>query len=253
MSTLRPFSALLPTLLLAAVSGTAQAQPGKPAFMPAGDIADAPGGFSEMCRRDAVLCMEGQARAGEGRTQTACLSASPLTGTARVMTDVPACIIQASWQQPAATADAGAASNKAWFEQAKLVNSAVNRTIHQVSDRALRGVDEYWARPQGAGDCEDLAIEKRVRLLEAGFPAERTFYAVSFLPGYGLHTVLIVRLDDGDYVLDSLSPRVMRWSKTHYVWLRQQEPGQPLVWRRVSQPSTAFAEVHADTDDATAS
>ncbi len=129
--------------------------------------------------------------------------------------------------------------SKAQAALIRKVNQQVNRSIVQMSDRAVMGVDEYWYRPgpqKGtAGDCEDIAIEKRARLMELGFPAERLFYAVSYVSGYGLHTVLIARLDDGDYVLDNMTPRVLRWGDVRQVWLRQQIPGQPLLWARISR------------------
>ena len=121
------------------------------------------------------------------------------------------------------------------------VNRQVNHSIVQMSDLAAMGVDEYWYRPgmrKGTpGDCEDIAIEKRARLMELGFPAERLFYAVSYVSGYGLHTVLIARLDDGDYVLDNMTPRILRWADVRQVWLRQQVPGQPLLWARIPRAS----------------
>jgi predicted transglutaminase-like cysteine proteinase len=251
---------LLPPLasimVLPVMTGVAQAQPQKPAFMPVGDVADAPGGFTDMCSRDQLLCLAGQSSSSGGAASYRMANATPssnladcLSGRATAATPVeavatvaPACLVPATVQTPiTVTAPTDGRSSDDLLAQARQVNSAVNRAIMQVSDRASRGVDEYWARPTTAGDCEDLAIEKRMRLMEAGFPTERLFYAVSYLPAYGLHSVLILRLNDGDYVLDSLSPHVLRWSKTRYIWLRQQVPGQPLVWRRVAQPSALYA------------
>jgi predicted transglutaminase-like cysteine proteinase len=116
------------------------------------------------------------------------------------------------------------------------VNADVNRHVVQAEDLETTGMEDRWQRPNGVGDCEDLAIEKRARLIEQGFPADRLFLAVAFRRGFGLHTLLIARLDDGDRVLDSLSPHVMPWGKVGYRWLRQQSPVDPLVWRRVGEP-----------------
>lgn len=165
-------------------------------FMPVGSPADAPFGFTEMCARDQILCQIG-------------------TVSTRAI----------------AHADAGSAA------LLKAINQQVNRSVVQVRDSDAMGVGEYWNRlssdPRPVGDCEDIAIEKRIRLEQAGFPADRMFYAVAFVPRYGLHTVLVARLDDGDYVLDSMDPYIQRWDKVKYVWLRRQLPGQPLVWSRV--------------------
>jgi predicted transglutaminase-like cysteine proteinase len=131
-----------------------------------------------------------------------------------------------------------AMSDAQLMELIKHVNSQVNREFAQMSDDRTVGTGEYWERlssnPMRAGDCEDFAIEKRYRLALAGVAPERMFYGVLFVRGQGLHTVLIVRLGSGDYVLDSIAPRVEPWQKTHYTWLRFQIPGQPLTWVRPS-------------------
>jgi hypothetical protein len=43
-------------------------------------------------------------------------------------------------------------------------------------------------------------------------------------------------------VLDSMSPHVLRWNETGYVWLRQQSTEDPLMWMRVENtPSRRMA------------
>lgn len=212
----RLISAIGLAMILAAAP--AGARPGDAAFMPTGETADAPFGFTEMCARDRNLCLLGQGA-----------------------NDAPLIIKAAFVPAPARVAEPAAApapiSDAAGMAMIKAVNHAVNRTVIQVSDFNALGVSERWNRlPEGkhpVGDCEDIAIEKRIRLQEAGFPADRLFYAVTFLPRLGLHTVLIARLDEGDYILDSLSPHVLRWDQVHYVWLRQQVAGRPLEWTRI--------------------
>ena len=117
------------------------------------------------------------------------------------------------------------------------INARVNGAVRQLPDTVTAGIDEYWQRPTPGpelrGDCEDIAIEKRAQLLEAGFPADRLFFAVAYRRHFGLHTVLIARLADGDYVLDSLSPAVRLWARVQYSWLRQQSPTDPMRWSRI--------------------
>jgi predicted transglutaminase-like cysteine proteinase len=183
--------------------------------MPDGPIADAPQGFTEMCVRDRVLCMLGDGTA-TGRPE---LRPAPL----------PAFV--------------------------KAINAEVNRHVTRRTDQQTQGVGEYWSRPSGpqpAGDCEDFAIEKRVRLTEAGFPADRMFYGVAFVRGLGLHTVLVLRLADGDYVLDSMTPHILRWQQSHYVWLRRQVAGAPLLWQRMS-PETGISTLAVTRDKPVAS
>lgn len=139
----------------------------------------------------------------------------------------------------AVTADIATPAGEAMLVRA--INREVNRQVVPVPDIASHGVEEEWDRPgrvgRPAGDCEDYAIEKRMRLVEAGFPADRLFYAVVYRANFGLHTVLVARLSDGDYVLDSANPQVLPWTRVRYSWLRVQSTTNPYLWRRVGARS----------------
>ena len=119
----------------------------------------------------------------------------------------------------------------------KAINRSVNHRVIQQSDLQTYGVDEYWVRagerPGASGDCEDIALEKRAELIEAGVAADRLFLAAVFEPRKGLHTVLVARLSAGDYVLDSLERRVVPWNEARFEWLRLQEPDRPREWHRI--------------------
>jgi predicted transglutaminase-like cysteine proteinase len=125
-------------------------------------------------------------------------------------------------------------------DQARLVeriNLTVNRGTAQRSDRDTYTVDELWY-PSGtgrkaAGDCEDLALEKKLRLIEAGFPADRLMLAVVYSREAGLHTILVARLPRADVVLDSRRDRIVRWSAAAYRWLSVQSPDSPRQWHAV--------------------
>jgi predicted transglutaminase-like cysteine proteinase len=138
---------------------------------------------------------------------------------------------------PSEPAPEGEMKSRQQKKMIELMNAVVNHDVAQISDLDNYGVEERWQRPVAgrnpAGDCEDLAIEKRMRLIDAGFPSDRLFLAVAYRSRFGLHTVLVARLDEGDYVLDSLTRRVLPWSQVHYVWLRQQTIGNPRVWRLI--------------------
>lgn len=122
------------------------------------------------------------------------------------------------------------------FKLLRAVTRLVNGNIRQRTDMELYGVGEYWNRPTlpGAGDCEDIAIEKRMLLIADGFDPSKLGYAVVYRHDIGLHVVLIARLDDGDFVLDSLSSKVRRWSAAPYTWLRMQTLGNPAAWTAVN-------------------
>lgn len=111
----------------------------------------------------------------------------------------------------------------------KHVNRSVNSAIRFREDRS-----EKWnAVPltKGAsGDCEDYAITKRMQLLALGFPANKLYYSVAYVPRAGLHTVLIANVDGTDLVLDSRTPWIERWSDTPYVWLLKQSASDPSIW-----------------------
>lgn len=145
------------------------------------------------------------------------------------------------------------AGSGADMELLKKVNSEVNRSVVQVYDSVSIGRDEYWQRPTPGkslyGDCEDIAIEKRMRLLEAGYPADKMFFAVAYLPRYGLHVLLVARMADGDYVMDSLSPHILRWSDIRYSWLRLQSIDDPMKWTRVGAPALGEPVRIADGED----
>jgi predicted transglutaminase-like cysteine proteinase len=60
----------------------------------------------------------------------------------------------------------------------------VNRSVIQITDQNLYGSGEYWTRPSHngrmAGDCEDIAIEKRMQLIEMGVDPSDLTLAVVF-------------------------------------------------------------------------
>ena len=54
------------------------------------------------------------------------------------------------------------------WKQILKVNYTVNTTITPITDKELYGVEEKWAIPTRAGDCEDFALLKRKQLIDAG-------------------------------------------------------------------------------------
>jgi predicted transglutaminase-like cysteine proteinase len=73
-----------------------------------------------------------------------------------------------------------------------------------------------------------------VELRAAGYPASSLMLAVAYQRRIGLHTVLVVRTQMGDYVLDNMSWAVKPWSKVKYSWLSVQSPDDPSRWHRLS-------------------
>jgi predicted transglutaminase-like cysteine proteinase len=187
----------------------AEAKPAQQPFVPSGTATDMPTGLAELCRAQPATCDR--------------LAATPApTVSTAVSTTGP--------DSPDA--------DKTRLRLLKRIDGMVNARVRQQSDMLSYGVGELW-RPSGSGrnavgDCEDLAIEKRLELIDAGFPPERLFFAVVYQSGIGLHTVLVARLDGGDMVLDSRSSFVEPWQDTRYQWLIAEHPGMPTRWTTAS-------------------
>lgn len=119
----------------------------------------------------------------------------------------------------------------ATFAQLARINLTVNREIEQVSDQDHFGVDEYWTYPvDGKGDCEDLVLEKKRRLIALGIPREALLVTVvRDLVGDG-HAVLTIVTNRGDYVLDNFTNEVKLWHETGYRFIKRQSQTDPNQW-----------------------
>ena len=241
---------------LSAFAGAIFALPSAEAdpFIPEGRSADAPYGYAQMCRRDPQGCRFGNqlvTRTAVGltadcspRLDSTNAQGGMVATYARLDRTTPlwsllgtTCGKQSAREASPAVRNRTALSAETMGKMLRTVNRDVNRVVVQISDLANNGREEIWQRPQGrhrlAGDCEDIAIEKRVRLVEAGFDPSRLFFATVYSHRYGLHTILVARLPDGDWVLDSLTSRFLRWDRTSYSWLRQEVAGQPGKWETI--------------------
>lgn len=111
------------------------------------------------------------------------------------------------------------------------VNNAVNASVEPRTDMEMWGREEVWSYPDsGFGDCEDYALEKRRRLIQAGVPAGSLLLTVARQPNGDGHAVLTVRTTLGEFVLDNLEPRVLAWTDTEYTYLKRQSTQNSGVW-----------------------
>jgi predicted transglutaminase-like cysteine proteinase len=115
------------------------------------------------------------------------------------------------------------------------VDRDINQRIRPASDLQAFGVDNFWDLPlgpngRGMGNCKHYALEKRRELVEAGVPSSALYLAIVRTRWGEIHSILVVATDQGDYVLDNLSPWVTPWREAGYVWLARQIPGAPLEW-----------------------
>lgn len=141
-------------------------------------------------------------------------------------------------------------SNQPWAGETEItddlrlldeVNRTVNRHVRQESDMRAYGRAEVWA-PSGrgrraVGDCEDIALEKRLELIKAGFPPDNLFLAVGYARRIGLHVVLVARTGSGDLVLDSRAAGIRMWRDVPYSWIGAQSGQDPARWFGIQRKS----------------
>ncbi len=110
------------------------------------------------------------------------------------------------------------------------VNNRINVMVAPATDMEMWGREELWSYPDGQGDCEDYALEKRRALIAAGIPESSLFMTVVRQRNGDGHAVLTVRTDLGDYILDNLEPRVLAWNQTEYTFLKHQSAKNAGKW-----------------------
>lgn len=136
----------------------------------------------------------------------------------------------AECQQTADAAGPAELSHELWAEIVN-VNNMVNLSVRPRTDMEMWGVEEYWSYPvNGYGDCEDYVLEKRKRLMALGVPASNLLITVVRQPNGDGHAVLVVNTSMGDFILDNLEMRVLRWSETEYTYLKRQSQRHAGMW-----------------------
>jgi predicted transglutaminase-like cysteine proteinase len=121
------------------------------------------------------------------------------------------------------------------------VNTKVNRDILPMSDQELYGKPEHWTYPTTAGDCEDYLLLKKRMLQQRGFEPQKMRIAVVLQEQDKGHAVLVVRTNEGDYVLDSRRNEILLWHETGYRFLKWQSAEDPKVWLSlVDEPSSLY-------------
>lgn len=121
----------------------------------------------------------------------------------------------------------------AHWTQLEQVQMQVNRQVAYVADLERFGVEDWWEPAVDKGDCEDIALTKRQRLIALGWPAEGLRIAVALDGKNQLHAVLTVDVtaqtgQPATYVLDSHFEHVEPWARLNaygYAWLERAKPG----------------------------
>jgi predicted transglutaminase-like cysteine proteinase len=128
-------------------------------------------------------------------------------------------------------------------EQLRTVHHAV-ASLGARDDARLFQRTDYWthAGAQG-GDCEDLALAARARLMQMGWPPRSLRLAMAWTEKGVYHAVLTVDVEHkgrlATFVLDSRFDEVRGWDELTargYRWDRRQAAGLPY-WVTVATPS----------------
>lgn len=234
--------------LLSPTSGHAQSR----SFMALGTAAAPPAGLIDYCRRSPEAC---RAPGGSTAEVDAQIDAATRIYWAQLFvkdgqrpapgaTDSsPPAPPPGANRTPAAglpkTTAAHVERSQALWPQVIAVNTRINAAIRAGDDQRLHHQDDYWTIPRAkgrarpVGDCEDFALAKREQLLALGVPAEALSIALVTTRTGLSHAVLLVATDEGEYVLDNLSPWVIHWTEARLTWRERQAPGEMLKWVNV--------------------
>jgi predicted transglutaminase-like cysteine proteinase len=116
------------------------------------------------------------------------------------------------------------------------VTTLANRTITPRTDDEHYHLDrktliDWWTYPDdGAGDCSDFMLLKRKMLVEAGWPRSAALATVVLDHHGDGHAVLTVTTDQGDFVLDNLTDKLLRWDETGYAFVKRQSQADENIW-----------------------
>ena len=142
--------------------------------------------------------------------------------------------------QPVLPAQNVALSAKTWKLLQK-INSQVNAAIEPISNLEHWGtIVDHWDYPvDGKGDCKIYALEKRRQLIARGFPRQALLMTIVKDRHNKGHTILTVRTDKGDFILDNLTDDILSWDETGYRFLKRQSQEDPNVWLAILSPASA--------------
>jgi predicted transglutaminase-like cysteine proteinase len=132
--------------------------------------------------------------------------------------------------------------------QLETINEMVNSAIVPTTGRTLL-VNPHWSIDPVVGDCNDYAVTKRHRLLEAGWPSSALLLAEVSLATTGEHhLILIVRGKTADWALDNRLSTVVKLSavRNQYILHRVESTEDPKFWTK-SLARASEARHAADT------
>jgi predicted transglutaminase-like cysteine proteinase len=117
------------------------------------------------------------------------------------------------------------------------VNRFVNERIQPLTDLEQYGVIEKWTYPEsGYGDCEDYVLLKRRMLIQLGWPREALLITVVRDKKGDGHSVLTVRTNRGELILDNQVEWILPWAETGYQFTKRQSQHDPNAWVALGDP-----------------
>jgi predicted transglutaminase-like cysteine proteinase len=141
--------------------------------------------------------------------------------------------------QPVLPAQNFALTAKTWKLLQK-INAEVNAAIEPISNLEHWGtIADHWDYPvDGKGDCKIYALEKRRQLIERGVPRQALLMTIVKDRHNMGHTILTVRTEKGDFILDNLTDDILSWDETGYHFLKRQSQEDPNVWLAILSPAS---------------
>jgi predicted transglutaminase-like cysteine proteinase len=123
------------------------------------------------------------------------------------------------------------------YRDLERVNSFANDRIKPLTDLEQYGVIEKWTYPEsGYGDCEDYVLLKRRMLLQLGWPRSALLITVVRDKKGDGHSVLTVRTNKGELILDNQTHEILAWQNTGYRYTKRQSQTDPNIWVSLGDP-----------------
>ncbi|MDB5461237.1 MAG: hypothetical protein JWO72_2978 [Caulobacteraceae bacterium] len=138
-----------------------------------------------------------------------------------------------------------------WAQLEQVQLKVDGKVVYQTDEHRF-GVADYWEPARKKGDCEDMALAKRARLIAMGWPADDLRIAVAVDEHGDLHAVLTVDVlspkgTAATYVMDSRFLHVEPWkrlSEYGYTWVERAKPGS-AEWSRLDTAARPAGETVA--------
>jgi predicted transglutaminase-like cysteine proteinase len=113
------------------------------------------------------------------------------------------------------------------------INEMVNSAIVPTTGKTPL-VNPHWSIDPVVGDCNDYAVTKRHRLLEAGWPSSALLLAEVSLVATGEHHLILIVRGTADWVLDNRLSSVVKLPavRNQYVLYRVESTEDPKFWTK---------------------